>query len=155
MTRRSRSSRNLMFVWTVVYAANLIVPLGIAWTTFEHGHIGIVFALGLCWLIGLAVCIQRRAFAIRMVAGGKVVALTQIIPILQVFAGGFAINIWDTIGRYFFEAANHGELYYAVDRFFVTILTGAQLLAVAAFIGWVVRRYLPDQEAKMPSPIID
>src|SRR5258707_9802827 len=80
--------------WSGVFAVNLIVPVlyscmnvaGMAW-------IGVFLAVAAYWRAGLYVCRNHPRIARSLIIGGGLVGLSQLCPILQIFAGFLALSV--------------------------------------------------------------
>jgi hypothetical protein len=116
----------MWLAWTVVLAANLIVPLPLGLEITEGGgRIGMALAILAWWTLGLIACGRHPDLARSLIVGGLVVGLSQLVPVLQVAAGFAALGTWRADVRTF------GGL----DGFAVTALTGGELLAAAYACG--------------------
>src|SRR3954465_10442095 len=78
--------------WTAVLAANLVVPMGFASSVIgKGGRAGMALAVGVLWLAGdMAGSLSRRTRS-ALLYGGVVVALTQLLPLLQMIAGAISL----------------------------------------------------------------
>jgi hypothetical protein len=138
MVEKKRSLASILgwlFAWTLIYAANLIVPLMFAKeVTRDGGQIGMFAAVGMYWVLGLAGCVGYRRVAPVLVIGGGVIAATQVWPFLHMIVGLISLLICSMPLDSGLGKPILGEL----KIFAVTILTGGQLLAVAALCGYVI-----------------
>lgn len=84
--------------WTLVFVANLPVPLLASWGAVQQGSgVGLFGGVVMLYLLGAAVCGLRWRVGRSLVWGGAVVALTQFFPFLQVGSGILAVMVWDGI----------------------------------------------------------
>lgn len=84
--------------WTLVFLANLPVPLLFSWGVVRNGcGYGLFGAVAMLFLLGATACGLRWRVGRSLCWGGAVVAATQCLPLLQIYAGYFAITLWDEI----------------------------------------------------------
>jgi hypothetical protein len=136
----------------VVFAANLIVPLHWAWDiTREGGRIGMACALFGWWVVGALTCVRPGPGRAALVLGGAFIALSQLYPVLQLFAGMVGLCA---------AAAPAGEEHWSLismglsetSGFAATVVTGALLLFFAlcsgcAVLGTAGSLRTPEEEA--------
>jgi hypothetical protein len=116
--------------WTDVYVANVFLPLVIGGlVTSNGGSLGMLCAVLTIWAVGLVVCTRAARLGRVLFAGGKVVAVCQLFPVLQVVSACCAFWAWNAVGG----TLNRGGLMSEVGGFAVTLLT-AQPLLLAAFV---------------------
>lgn len=132
------------FCWAVAVALNLPVVLlfGIG-ATMKSGLFGMCAGIGAVWLTGaVAVALVPWVRGI-LVHGSWMFALTQLFPIVQIMAGGTALELC---------APGTGPAAGPMSNltaFLVTVLTAAQLLLVIIVSGlgvragkWLIREHL-------------
>jgi hypothetical protein len=138
------NARRLRLGWAAVFAANLIVPLLLGcMVTAGGGRAGMLVAMGLLWLLGHEGSGRVRNVGFVLIGGGSGVALSQLFPFLQFFAGMFSLTVGQRLGLVV-EAETTGEL----GGFLVTLMTGSLLIAVAALLGLVLRVVFPPADRK-------
>jgi hypothetical protein len=88
--------RSLAWWWTVVYAANLpmFVTLGVVITGKAGGLAGMLAAMVVGWLVGLAACYQLPRATEAVTVGAMYVAMLQIFPVLHFGAAVIAVITW-------------------------------------------------------------
>ena len=85
--------------WIFVCAINMAVPLFFSATlTEEHGKLGMVLAVVSFFICGCFLCAFQRDLALAVIIGGVVVAMTQLMPILQIVAGTIGLAVGDALG---------------------------------------------------------
>ncbi len=125
--------RKLQLVWTLVFALNLIVPLIFGWGIGdESAKAGLILAVGIYWLAGIFVCQKWRRMGQSLVAGGFLVAVTQLLPIAQICSGLAAREIW------FKLSPSDQGLNTMLGGFFMTWVTGGLLIGLALLIGMFI-----------------
>lgn len=135
-----------MIAWTVVYGANLIVPLMFALGTVQgSGTLGMVLAMFVMWLVSLMICARARPVRSWLMAGGIAVAISQFMPILQIMAGMMGVGLASLLVRGPAEAGDDDLVrgLGAVGTSFplgllATLLTGAALMVASLAIGFVL-----------------
>ena len=121
------------FGWTGIYGLNLFVPLllGLFVTGDGSGWIGMLFAVALCWAVGVVGCTQFPRLYSVLIPGGILVAFTQFFPVLQIIAGAVAIGTYEDLGG--------GNILQAglpaIGGFFVTLWTAFPLVLAAVVLG--------------------
>jgi hypothetical protein len=116
--------------WTGLYAANLVIPLLIGRVATAYGGgLGMLSAVVAVWAAGLVVCARTVRLSGILFYGAGVVALCQMVPVLQIVAGYFALRAWSAVGG----ALDEGGVKSEVGGFAVTLMT-AQPLLLAAFV---------------------
>jgi hypothetical protein len=129
----TRASTAWHVAWAVVFLANLIAPLLLAWSMTEgEARFGMFAAVALVWVSGHLAIARAAGWRLILVGGGFCVALSQLFPILQVFAGLLSL----TAIHYGF--ATDPFSFTAPAAFLATVLTAAQLLVTAVGCGVVV-----------------
>jgi hypothetical protein len=113
--------------WTIVFVANLIVPLffGLAETRYA-GQFGMFCAVAVFWLLGLLASAWSDSVARVLLAGGSLVGFSQFVLVLHIYIGEAALHFW--LGHDRWQMSEW-------DGFVVTALTGGALLAIAGVFG--------------------
>ena len=128
--------------WTRIYAANLILPLLIC-TPYVRGTAGngVFLAVTAYWLAGNYACRKKLWIMKPLMIGCRLVALTQLFPILQVSAGILALNV---VSGYPPVLASTRNLPDVRSGFMGAAINGGILLFVATLVGlpfaWAQRR---------------
>jgi hypothetical protein len=138
--------------WTLLYAANLIVPLMFGSSiTADGGRAGMWLVVATLWAAGFAAGYRwgemRRALAV----GGILAALTQIYPLPHMFAGLLALAAWRRLAG---EAPNeypHDTLHSDLGGFAVTLMSGGLAMVFAIMVGFLLISVRRGREAE-PSP---
>ncbi len=125
--------------WTIVFAANLVVPTMFArGMVGETGRIGMGLAVGLLWLVGDLAGVRSPRRRPVLLAGGVAVALTQFFPVPQFVAGLLGLGAGRLVGL----IPDDNDIILGDDlagpaAFVVTFVTGA-LLMLAVWLGGLV-----------------
>ncbi|HEX4613977.1 MAG TPA: hypothetical protein VH092_37695 [Urbifossiella sp.] len=129
--------------WVAVFGANLIVPVLFGWPITERGgRVGMLAALAVllaAWQFFIPRYEHLRAV---LLTGGIAVAVSQLLPLLQVFTGLLSFSI---VGRvvpmspHDLPDDHSGVGLDDVSAFAVTILTGTQLWVTAMVAGVAFR----------------
>ncbi len=134
----SRSTKRSIAGWAIVFLLNLPIPvfLGSSVVSGIGGYVGMAVGCCLWWGLGIRLCFGAQVRHVRATTvGGLLVALSQFYPMLQLFAGMFAIFIVNLVvvdmgggpGRL---AMQNPLADFAISTT-LTLLTGAILIAVA------------------------
>jgi hypothetical protein len=128
----------LCISWTLVFIANLVVPipLGLKFTE-DGGRFGMAVAVVAWWAAGLAICLRRAAWGRLLISGGIVVGFSQFLAVPQVAAGFAALRFWSRVGNM------AGDISGEMDGFAVTALTGGQLIALGCAGALLGRALIP------------
>ena len=134
----SRCDRFSIAVWSVIFAANTIVPLMFGLElTVKHGRVGVGIASLLLWAGGAILCCWRSSIMWQVILGALITALSQLFPILQIIAGCIGLSAAARLGQA--ETGGDGQLLDQVTSevggFIVTVIAGGVLLAGAAIAG--------------------
>jgi hypothetical protein len=132
----SRTGR-LVLWWLVSFAVNLIIPVLFgSEVVVEHGIWGGAFAVAGTALLGIQACRWWPGFMRRINVGAVLVAISQLMPIVQLIAGLIAISIAEKVGL---ARAEEGQLVQQANSelggFVITLVTGAILLGVSLIVG--------------------
>jgi hypothetical protein len=88
----------LYFDWSAVYGLNLILPLLYGWSmTNDGGRVGMFAMIAMLYAFGIWACRSNRSLGIVLTVGGGIVALTQLFPAPQIFAGMIGTSIANRI----------------------------------------------------------
>lgn len=127
----------LVIWWLVSFAVNLITPVLFGSDVVrEQGIWGVLFGVICAALLGIQACRWWPGLMRRVNVGATLVAISQLVPFVQLIAGLIAINIAERVGLarveegQIIEQAN-GEL----GGFVITVITGAILLGVSLVVG--------------------
>ena len=86
--------------WIFVFAINMAIPLLFgASLTEQHGRLGMSVAAFFLLAVGWYICAAKRKFAVALLAGGALVALTQLLPGLQIIAGAIGMGVGQATGH--------------------------------------------------------
>ncbi len=143
-----RVDRVAFITWPIVFGLNMIVPLlfGLA-ITYEHGRIGLCAASGLLLAAGWLLCYASPPAARRLILGSAVLAFTQFLPIIQIFAGMIAISVVGS-DPLFEEGPDVTEL----AGFAMTFIVGTILLALAGGLGVLLGFVFPRSWFNLNAP---
>ena len=142
--KSARAARFTYISWVFVFALNMAVPLLFSSSlTREHGKLGMSLAALLLFASGCYICAVARKLAAALIAGGVLVALSQLFPILQIIAGMIGMSVGETLGLARIGDGHPTQLFNEYGGFVVTFATGAILMAAAASAGMLMRSITP------------
>ncbi len=133
--------------WIFVFAINMAVPLLFsASVTQQNGRSGMLIGTLFLFVLGCYICAANRKLAVALLAGGAVVALTQLFPMLQFIAGSIGMGVGQALGHAtFLGDDNPPRVTSEYGGFVVTFVTGGVLMAGSLCTGillQLVRRFL-------------
>ncbi|OYP30369.1 hypothetical protein [Rhodopirellula sp. MGV] len=129
-----RSRRNCIVTWTVILPLNLIMPIFFAMGLVQGpAWLGVAAAVLMVYAAGIWCCYRQTGIATRIMIGGSIVTLSQLVPILHMIFGMIALSLLAANVNDNFE----GSL-SAVQAFLMTVLVAIQLLTVSLMIGAVI-----------------
>jgi hypothetical protein len=141
---RSRRRRSII-AWLVVVACNLPIPVHFAFQVTDSGaRVGMVLAVSVIAALGAACCAIDWQLGWIVTVGGVVVALSQVLPMLQFFTGLIALGIAAQLGL---TASGAGIERAAgvLGGSLVTMITAGILIGVAAVVGLVLQFITPSR----------
>jgi hypothetical protein len=122
-------TREWQWGWGIVLLANLPMPLLFGlFVVSNSGQLGMLAGVAVVWFAGHLHVGRSAVLRGPLLLGGGCVALSQIFPLLHIGAGTLSV---ETLG-------NDRELAPGL-AFVATLLTAAQLLAVALVCGFFLR----------------
>lgn len=130
----SRSERLWPVYWLSVFTVNLIVPLLFGWpTTEKSGRGGMLIGIFFCWL--WAHCVGGKSHFLRfaLLFGGAAVALSQLVPSLQILSGWMGMGVGSLLG----QVSNIDKVTSEWGGFIVTMVTGGSLQIVSLAVGGI------------------
>lgn len=131
----------------------MIVPLMFGLAILQHsGRAGLAIAAGMFLIVGWWICLMSDSWGRRLLFGTLLLAFTQFMPVLQIFAGMFAVNVVDALGMAI--QGNDEQIPGVVSElggFLVTLLTGTPLAIVAILIGSVYCYIFPGNKRSRPA----
>jgi len=120
--------------WLAIFGANLVVPLSLGWSFTERDSwVGMVAGVAAMLAVWQFVIPRFAALRSALLPGGVVLALSQLLPVLQFFAGVFATAV---VGL---DGADRPGVFDNVTALAITVVTGVQLWLVAVLVGFVLR----------------
>jgi len=128
-----RKPKRRLLTWSVLYVLNLVVPLmfGFQCVNGALGVLGMFVGIGL-FFVGTVVVLERRKWLYApFCVGAAFLGLSQLWPVLQMFAGMLALTATE------FVFGTPERTLHAFASSFATIITGSLLLIVAAVSGLV------------------
>jgi hypothetical protein len=134
----------LLVGWTAVCLLNMPLPLLLAGeVTKHHGRTGMLVASATLFLVGAWVCVAQPKLGLALVVGGAPIALSQIVPFLQIMAGLVAL----AVGEFFQQVENQddvpGQVVSEPGGFILTMITGGLLMGAALTLGLLMRALIP------------
>jgi hypothetical protein len=123
--------------WVFIFAINMAVPLLFgSQMTQQHGRLGMSVAALLLLVFGCFICAANRKLAVALLAGGALVALTQLFPILHIIAGMLGMGAGQALGHATLDDDNGpSQITSEAGGFIVTFVTGGILMAVSLCTG--------------------
>jgi hypothetical protein len=127
--------------WIFVFAINMALPLLFsAPMTEQHGRLGMAVAAVLLLVLGCYICAANRKLAMALLAGGAVVALAQLFPIIHIIAGMIGMTVGQAVGHATLDSDDGpSRITSESGGFIVTFVTGGILMAGSLFIGVLLR----------------
>lgn len=134
----------LLAGWTAVFLLNMPIPLLLGGeVTKNHGRFGMFVAAATLLLLGGWFCVSQRKLGWSLAIGGVPIALSQLVPFLQMIAGIVALSI----GEFFQQIENKDDALPQVvgepGGFLLTIVTGSLLMGAALALGLLMRALMP------------
>ena len=142
---QKRIDRFAMIAWPVVFGLNLILPwflsLGL---TQRHGRFGVEGALAVLLVCSWSLCYLVPYVARRLIFGSIFTALTQLFPVVQIYAGVIAISLAKKIGMMNYDDDMQlGSTLSETGGFVVTTIVGGIILGFAFVSGALLTFILP------------
>jgi hypothetical protein len=135
-------SRVLTYIaWVFVFAINMAIPLLFGTSmTEQHGRLGMSVAALLLLVVGCYICFADRKLAVALLAGGAVVALTQLFPILHIIAGTIGMSAGQALGHATIDSDDApARITSEFGGFIVTFVTGGILMSGSLLVGVLLR----------------
>lgn len=159
-TRPARSRvvrRRLVIGWLVIFVLNL--PFAVYFGAGMGGPevwLGMTLAVIVLGSFGAWYCLSSARRGMAMILGGGFVALSQVTPFLQVFAGLFGVGLAQGLG--FVVGARPGgvgePLLSGIGGGFVaSMVSGSVLMFAALVVGLIVNELLPDRWLVIGEPV--
>ncbi|MDX1962227.1 MAG: hypothetical protein SFX18_03675 [Pirellulales bacterium] len=140
---KALGSRGIWVTLNVLFALNAIFPVfdGVLFSN-HYARFGVVAGLILLYGIGTYVCFQKPRFRAWLIIGGKLVAATQVLPLLQlyiVFIGSHASSYLEShlVEE---EILYNGTVLISqtfLTGFVKTMISGGMIMMLSLCIGWV------------------
>lgn len=132
--------------WAPVFLLNMIVPLlyGLS-MTHGFGRLGMFAAVPVLFALGGWVCACQPKFRRALIRGGVLVALSQLLPVLQIVAGLVAMDLTAMLGQAQAAVVRPPEVVSAPGGFLMTMFTGLLLMCAAFCLGLLLQAILPDR----------
>jgi len=129
-------------IWMLVLGLNLPIPLLLA-TSVTDGNswIGIGAALLLVVAMGVVLTIVYPKAIEALSNGGILTAASQLIPILHLFFGEFALQVCADLGLTQNPDDFMERVYEPTGGFLATLLTAMPLLMIAFCLGFVIAQW--------------
>lgn len=125
--------KSALIAWCVVFAANLPVPFFMSMTVISGvAYWGMTFAILCLLLLSCQLVNQFPRFMQAVRIGGVGTAISQLMPLLHIFLGMFALNLATTIG-FAFDQGEPGISSFLGGFFLTTVTAGCLFLVAAAF----------------------
>jgi hypothetical protein len=133
--------KGFVVFWLIVFASNLVVPLIFASSLIQQsGRIGMMVAVVLFLIAGWYFGVRFPKIRSRMLAGGSIVAVSQLFPVHHIIAGFIAFEVTRLAGGAIAPTDDEpfGKIATEFGGFLCTSVTGAILLTIAMAIGWLL-----------------
>lgn len=130
-------------MWFGVFVLNILFPGFIAFAMTDGaapGRYGIVGAMFLLLVLGNGLSIDVPKIGRPLLLGGVFVGLSQLFPVVQLFAGTAAIEIARLVGLASRDGDGMPRLAGEAGGFAVTLATGVLLMMVSLVLGLLRRR---------------
>ncbi len=128
-----RKPRTWLYVWLLVFAANLPIPLYFAVPIVKDGgYWGTAVSLLILWFAGQLACYHSPFFTKRILIGGAIVGAFQFWPLPQIMAGAIGLAV---AGINFEEALSDTTPVSEWQGFIATFVTGGLLMTAATIMG--------------------
>jgi hypothetical protein len=139
----SLGAENILVLWFGVFVFNLIVPFlfGLLMTN-KGGRIGMAIAVVMLFAAGCWICANHREIGIFLIAGGFLIGLSQMVPVLQIAGGMVGVAICHLVGLTDSEDATN-----EFGGFLLTLITGASLMSLSAVSGFLIEQFILDRRA--------
>ena len=145
---KSAPSGKLIYVaWVTVCVLNLPMPLRFAWPITESsGRFGMSIAVVALLAAGCWICAKLPKHGVHLLIGAVPVALSQLLPIAQLVAGGLAVMFGQAIGLVnpIGDDGNGEKVASEPGGFILTLITGAILMMLSAVCGFLLQRFIPN-----------
>lgn len=143
LPERESDLRPMSFLirWPLVLFLNLVMPLTLASGLLRNtGLIGVLAAVSFVWLVGWWAWRRWPQIGRRVIAGGWVVCVCQLFPLIQIFAGLAALSIAEELGLMdSLDLEQNGPNFESeFASAFVTLITGGILMLVSLAVGAVL-----------------
>jgi hypothetical protein len=149
------SAQQLM-AWWFVFVLNLPLPLLFGSSMMRTaGWLGMALAALVLMAAGTLACRLRRRLGQTLVVGGTLVALGQLMPVLQVVAGLFGMSAGKALGVLSPSADDLGPASITSEAggFVVTFVTGGLLIVASLTVGLFLRLVTPRRRwGERPEP---
>jgi hypothetical protein len=125
--------------WTLVYGANLFVPLMFGMSaTAGGGWVGMGVAVVAIWSAGLVACQRPGRLRMALVIGATAVGLSQVVPFLHIISGMIAIGTWEKVSGDIVgvDIGGDGPGLSESGGFAVTVMTAQPLILIALVFGY-------------------
>jgi hypothetical protein len=146
-----RKSQPRQVWWALVFGLNLIVSLFFGWmVTAEGGRIGMAAGVALLWYLGHRLCAISDPFGRALVAGGFVVALTQLFPIAHIFVGIVSVGIAQSLLH---EPDSGSSIHSPIAGLIATGSMGVIMMTVAACLGAIGSLMFARRRSAVPAQV--
>jgi hypothetical protein len=119
-------------IWTIVFVANLIVPLCLGLLmTYSGGRVGMFTGIVALWIVGQFVVAWSEKLAVVLISGAIPIFFLQFLLGPHMLLGGAVLDFW--MGNSYLQVQLS-----QLDGFVVTALTGGALIATAIVFGLIL-----------------
>jgi hypothetical protein len=137
-TARPRAGAFTYAAWIFIFAINTAIPLLFsASVTDQHGKLGMSMAALFLLALGCYICAANRKLAVALLAGGALIALTQLLPGLQIIAGMIGMGVGQALGHATLSGDDNpaARITSEFGGVVVTFITGGILMAGSLCAG--------------------
>lgn len=136
--------KSALIAWPLAFGANSVLAQGIVFmVTKDHGRIGMACAMLILLASGWVLCIWRRPAARGLIVGTAIVAISQVFPIIHLFAcwvGSVVVYLLDLADT---ELDDEIQVPSVLGGFLATAVVGFTLIICSGGIGLLVSCVLP------------
>jgi hypothetical protein len=147
------SAKMLVVAWVAVCVFNLPIPLLFASSIAKDvGRVGMSMAVLALLAAGCWICANARKVAVCVIVGAIPVALSQLFPIAQMFAGLIAMSLGQALGLVVLGNDEFGDHFVnEFGGFIVTLITGTSLMMLSAGVGFLLQRFVLARRRREPA----
>jgi hypothetical protein len=126
--------------WAMVFFMNLITPVLLGIDVVKAGGlVGMIAGVVVLLLVSTGFVIMFPKMGKCLISGGTLMMISQLIPVLQMMSGLFALRIWQELtGATESNLGQGNKMLAEIGGFTVTLMTAQPLLLITLLMGAVV-----------------